>query len=155
MQRTWAGWHEQGMNIKRVNQPYVTEWVMNTNMPNGPMNGWSARITNVYRTQRTSNERITNKLRTCTGQYKHTSDNYWTKHVYPAHSISLRFKFSSKFAGFSKLSDELNKYRPSWTLLANDSGTYKKNIKPTLTNNNEYNPFLVRMVNPAKCVTGY
>ena len=25
LQRTWAGCHEQGTNIKRVNQPYVTE----------------------------------------------------------------------------------------------------------------------------------
>ena len=73
-ERTWAGCHEQGTNINRsINR--VTEWVMKTNRT---LNGWSARITNVYRIQRTSNERITNKLRTFTGQYEHTSDNYRT-----------------------------------------------------------------------------
>ena len=81
---------EQGTNIKWVNQPYVTELVMNTN---GPMDGWSARKTNVYRTQRTSNERLTNKLGTFTGQYEHTPDNYRTcaimciRHT-PFHSVS-------------------------------------------------------------------
>ena len=55
------------LKTDKIQSTYVTEWVLNTNMTNGPMNGWSARITNVYRTQWTSNERITNKLGTCTG----------------------------------------------------------------------------------------
>ena len=51
LHRKWVSCHEQGPNIKRVNPPYVTEWVMNTNWT---LNGWSAQITNVYWTQQTS-----------------------------------------------------------------------------------------------------
>ena len=46
------------------------------------------------------------KLGTFTGQYEHTQRTT-TEHVYPAHSISLRFKFSSKFGGCSELSANL------------------------------------------------
>ena len=83
---------------------------------------------NVERMKRTNNKCLPDTMNIPRKNNKQTEDitntrRITTEHLYSAHSVSLLFKFSSKYAGCSKLSDELNEYRPLRMLLANDSRT--------------------------------
>ena len=84
--------------------------------------------------QQRHNERRTNKLRTFTGL-----------------CLVLSLQDAQNFP--TNLTN-IARHERFWRMIAGHKKNILKNIKRTLTNNNEYIMFIVRMANPAKCDRG-
>ena len=111
---------------------------------------------NVERMKRTNNkclpdttniQRKNNEQTEDIGQYEHTSDNYricvfGILHFTPSPSLQDAQNFPTNLTNITR--------HAFWRMTAE----HKKNIKRTLLNNSGYNPFLVRMADPAKCDRG-
>ena len=105
---------------------------------------------NVERMKRTNNKCLPDTTNIQRKNNEQTGDIYRTirthpgqlpnmcAHVYQAHSISLRFKCSSKFGGCSKLSGELNERCPSVTFFGGWQQDINRTCKEHKTNTCTY-----------------
>ena len=114
------------MSIEHKHDKRTNERVKRTN------NKCLPDTTNIQRKNNEQTGDIYRIVRTHTGQLPNMC-----AHVYQAHSISLRFKFSSMFGGCSKLSGELIERWPPVTLFSGWQQDINRTFKEHIANIDE------------------